>query len=78
MRFITRYMSKHTRMMQKDDIRIGKIHADNLMKLANVGWITQFFLMIGFAIILALTLRILNLNVLADNFANANLKTVCK
>jgi len=24
---MTRYMSKHTRMMQKDDIRIGKIHA---------------------------------------------------
>jgi hypothetical protein len=24
---MTRYMSKHTRMMQKDDIRVGKIHA---------------------------------------------------
>lgn len=25
--FMNRYMSKHTRMMQKHDIRIGKIHA---------------------------------------------------
>lgn len=37
-----------------------------LLKLASSGWISQFIIMVGFAVILALTLRIVNLKVLGE------------